>query len=90
MSRTNFNDRRYLSSKLRRRGSLKTKKDLIPKNQSTATLDNINKIVGIYSNGSTIICRPSSAKNLHNIKIGGGNTFLSGIRLINKLSLQNA
>jgi hypothetical protein len=90
MSRTNFNDRKYLSSKLRRRSSVKTKKDLIHKNQSSPTLDNINKIVGIYSNGNTSNCRPSSANNVSSIKIGGGQAFLSGIRLFNKLSLQNA
>jgi len=77
-----------MSSKLRRRSSLKPKKDLMHK--SSSTLENINKIVGIYSNGNASNFRPSSANISNAIKIGGGQMFLSSIRQFNKLSLGNA
>lgn len=79
MSRTNFNDRRYMSSKLKRRGSLKPTKKEPQKSQSSPSLQNISAIVGIYSN-----LRPSSGKS--NASRSSGVAFLTGLRAFGKVS----
>jgi hypothetical protein len=78
MSRTNFNDRRYMSTKLKRRGSLKPTKKEPQKSQSSPSLQNISTIVGIYSS-----LRPSSGKS--NAGRSSGVAFLTGLRAFGKV-----
>lgn len=94
MSRTNFNDRKFMSSKLRRRGSLKPKKEpVLTKSQSsgalvphTVSLQSINSIVDIYSQqqGRSTLGKKSYSK------AASGQMFLSGLRSQNKLTLNHA
>jgi hypothetical protein len=81
MSRTNFNDRKYAGSKLRRRTSLKPK----AKVQSSVNLQTMNALVGIYSSG-----RPSSCKNSTLARPGSGQLFWNSLRNYSKLSLVKA
>jgi hypothetical protein len=84
MSRTNFNDRKYMSSKLRRKGSLKPNKP--QKTQSSINLHSISALVGIYSNS-----RPTSSKGSGMSRSGsGGQQFWNSLRNYSKLSLGNA
>lgn len=83
MSRTNFNDRKYMSSKLRRKGSLKPSKP--QKAQSSINLHSISALVGIYSNS-----RPQSGKGTM-VRSGSGNLqFWNSLRNYSKISLSNA
>ena len=80
-----------MTSKLRRRGSLKPKKELaLTKSQSqgtivphTITLQSVNNMVDIYSQGKGPLTKKSYSK-------AAGQMFLSGLRNHNKLSLTHA
>lgn len=85
MSRTNFNDKKYMSSKLRRRTSLKPNKPLV-KSQSSSNLQNINTLVGIYSNQF----RPSSGKSTGLSRSSSGQLFWNSLKSNNKLVFGNA
>ena len=80
MSRTNFNDHKYMSSKLRRRGSLKPKQTTMNKSSSVNNFQNINALVGIYGN--------KNGKGLS--RASSGQSFLTGLRNFNKLSMSHA
>jgi hypothetical protein len=82
MSRTNFNDHRYMSSKLRRRGSLKprTSQVQVQKSSSAGSIQSINALMGIYGS--------RTAKGLS--KSGSAQSFLTGLRNFNKLSMSRA
>lgn len=84
MSRTNFNDRKYMNSKLRRKGSQKPSKP--QKTQSSINLHSISALVGIYSNS-----RPQSSKGNTMVRSGSGNLqFWNSLRNYSKISLGNA
>lgn len=83
MSRTNFNDRKYMGSKLRRKGSLKPSRP--QKTQSSINLHSISALVGIYSNA-----RPTSGKSTLTRSGSAGQPFWSSLRNYSKLSLANA
>lgn len=82
MSRTNFNDRKYMGSRMRRKGSLKPRPQ---KTQSSINLHSISALVGIYSAG-----RPVSGKNVLTRSNSGGQPFWSSLRAQAKISLANA
>jgi hypothetical protein len=87
MSRTNFNDKKYMTNQIRRRGSLKTNKDKNLKNsQSSITLNNINSILGIYSNSNTRF----STKTKSTILKTNAQSFLTNLKSFNKSSFNNA
>lgn len=77
-----------MSGKLRKRSTLKSKKDLMHKSQGSFLPENISKIVGIYSHTNRSHLRPDSANGT--IKYGGGQMFLNSLRQLSKLSLENA
>lgn len=79
MSRTNFNDHKYMTSKLRRRTSLKPK-NTVQKSNSSTNIQSINALVGIYGN--------KNGKGLS--RSSSGQSFLTGLRNFNKLSMSNA
>ena len=79
MSRTNFNDHKYMTSKLRRRTSLKPKGN-VSKCSNSSNIQSINSLVGIYGN--------KSGKGLS--RSSSGQSFLTGLRNFNKLSMSNA
>ena len=81
MSRTNFNDHKYMTNKLRRRTSLKPK-TTVTKNNSTSNIQSINSLVGIYGSNS------KSGKGLS--RSSSCQSFLTGLRNFNKLSMTNA
>jgi hypothetical protein len=84
MSRTNFNDRKYMGSKLRRKGSLKPSRP--QKAQSSINLHSISALVGIYSSSG----RPASGKS-GLVRSGSANLpYWSSLRNYSKVSLANA
>jgi hypothetical protein len=85
ISRTNFNDRKYMGSKLRRKGSLKPSRP--QKSQSSINLQSISQLVGIYSANS----RPQSGKTGFSRSGNAPNMpFWSSLRNFSKVPLANA
>jgi hypothetical protein len=74
-----------MSNKLRKRSSLKSKKDIIHKSQNNLFAKNKSKIAGINRNVNRSNLHSDSAINL--IKFGGGQMFLNSLRQFSKLSL---
>lgn len=77
MSRTNFNDRKYMTSKLRRKGSLKPK----PKNNNS-----LNQLVGIYSSTTKPTNRPASSKITGLVRSSSGGQFWNSLRNYSKMA----
>jgi hypothetical protein len=86
MSRTNFNDRKYMGSKMRRKGSLKPSRP--QKTQSSINLHSISAMVGIY--GGSNNGRPVSGKSALSRSGSSGQPFWNSLRNYSKISLVNA
>jgi hypothetical protein len=84
MSRTNFNNRKYMGSKMRRKGSLKPTRP--QKTQSSTNLHSITALVGIYSASG----RPASGKSGLVRSGSAGLPFWSSLRNYSKASLAHA